>query len=415
MNARVFLPIVVATIVNAFTLSGLEVEVTAEAAVLMDAQTGQMLFEKEPEEIFFPASICKVATALCVLEACDDLGQVTTAPREAVVAISTEEKKKQSYRAPSHWLEFNSSHVGIKKGEQLTVETLLYGLMLQSGNDAANVLAHHVDGDIPAFVDRINQRVEELGCRHTHFTNPHGLHHPEHVTCARDMALITAAALKDGRFRKIVGATSYHKPASNLQPATLWMQKNKLVRKGKHYYPKAIGVKTGFTQDARGTLISAAEDGERTLVAVVLRCDPYSNAYKDATALFEAAFNEQPEAHVVLHAGRQPFARGRVRTVLAADLLVETLPSKKIVPQVRVEWGEVEPPIARGSVVGEVIVDNGRGSELARAPLLARRSVSKSIAAEIPLLVSSWPGSIKGCLMGGSLVVLVGLLLKRRK
>ncbi len=403
MNARLFLPIICAILFNLFTLSGLEVEVSAEAAVLMDARTGQILFAKQAEEIFFPASICKVATALCVLEACDDLNQVAVAPREAVVAISTEEKKKRGYRAPSHWLEFNSSHVGIKKGECLTVETLLYGLMLQSGNDAANVLAHHVAGDIPTFVEQMNGRLLELGCRHTHLTNPHGLHHPEHVTCAYDMALITSTALKDERFRKIVGSISYKKPATKLQPATTWMQKNQLVRKGKHHYPKAIGVKTGFTQDSRGTLISAAEEGGRTLVAVVLRCDPYSSAYEDVTALFEAAFNEKPEAHVVLQAGHQPFKRERVRTELLEDLFVETLPSEKIVPEVSVEWGDLSLPVKKGGVVGEVIVSDGRGCELGRAPLLACRSVGKSMATEIPFL------------MAGSLLFLVGVLLKRRK
>lgn len=415
MNARLFLSIICAISLNLFALSGIEVEVSAEAAVLMDAKTGQILFAKQPEGIFFPASICKVATAFCVLEACDDLSRVAVAPREAVVAISTEEKKKRNYRAPSHWLEFNSSHVGIKKGESLTVGTLLHGLMLQSGNDAANVLAHHVAGDIPRFVEQMNERLAELGCRHTHLTNPHGLHHPEHVTCAYDMALITSAALKDERFRKIVGSTYYKKPATNLQPATTWMQKNKLVRKGKHHYPRAIGVKTGFTQDARGTLISAAEDGERTLVAVVLRCDPYSNAYKDVTALFEAAFNEKRVAHVVLHAGHQSFKGGRVATELAADLLVATLPSLQIVPEVSVEWGDLALPIKKGSVVGMVVVGDGRGGELARAPLVARRSVAKSLAAEIPLFVSSLPKPVKGCLLGGSLLFLVGALLKRRK
>jgi serine-type D-Ala-D-Ala carboxypeptidase (penicillin-binding protein 5/6) len=416
MKARLFLPVIALTFCNLLSVKGLDVDVTAEAAVLIDAQTGSVLYEKRAHEQYFPASITKVATALSVLEACHDLTAVTVAPREAVVAISTEEKKKRGYRAPSHWIEFNSSHVGIKKGEQLTVETLLYGLMLQSGNDAANVLAHHVASDIPAFVDQLNARLKKLGCTCTHFTNPHGLHHPEHVTCAYDMALITAEALKHPPFRTVVGSTFYKKPKSNLQPATTWMQKNQLVRKGKeHYYPKAIGIKCGFTQDSQGTLIAAAEDQGRTLIAVVLRCEPFANTYRDVTALFEAAFNEQKVVQKVLSAGPQPYKQGRIRTTLANDLMVETYPSREVVPQLRIEWMDVEFPLAKGSEVGQVVITDDRGAELARAPLLASRSMGDSLLQEIPLIVSNWPRSLKGALLGTGGLFLFFAFVRRRR
>jgi len=275
----------------AFCFPLLALDLNAKAAILMDGRTGEILFEENAHQTMYPASTCKIVTALCLLEekgGC--LDEVAVASREAIRAISPCEKKRKNYTTPSYWLEQNSSHIGIKAKEELSLDVLLHGLMLQSGNDAANVLAEHVDGSVPRFVERMNRRVHELGCSQTHFTNPHGLHHPEHVSSAYDLALMAREALKNLKFRKVVSTLNYERPKTNLQDATYKPQKNRLVQPGQYYYPGAIGGKTGGTTDGKCSLVAAAERDGRLLIAVVMGCDPFRETYKDVTQLFDYGF-----------------------------------------------------------------------------------------------------------------------------
>ena len=280
-----------------------------ESAILMDAKTGHILYEKAALEERHPASITKILTTLIALEEKGNaLGELVVTPRECVGSITPSEKQKANYQLPSHWIETASSHVGLKVGEELSLETLLYGVMLESGNDASNIVAHHVGGDIPTFVKAMNIRAQQLGCQKTHFTNPHGLHHPNHVTCAYDMALMTREAMRYPTFRKLAQAQYWKKEATNKQEATNWVQHNQLVRRGKkHYYSKAIGVKNGRTDAAGATLVGAAADGGRELIGVVLGCETVAGAYSDLTQLFEAAFNEQRVQRCLVRAGPQAF------------------------------------------------------------------------------------------------------------
>lgn len=371
----------------------LKVAVAARSAILMNADTGAILFSKSADRTHYPASIVKVATALLVLERKEtSLDELATARQQAVASISPEAKRRANYKTPSHWIELASSHIGIKLGEQLSLRTLLYGLMLQSGNDAANVLAQHVTGDIPKFTDLLNKRAAELGCRHTHFTNPSGLHHPQQVTTAYDMAVLTRAAMRFPEFCKIVASLRYEKPASNLQPAIVIHQKNRLIRAGKYYYPKAIGVKIGFTQDSRGTLIAAAKDGERTLIAVVLGCQTVADAFQDVAQMFDAAFAELKVQKRVLSKGLQKFTRSvfggkeLVTTLLQDDLNFSYYPSEAPQFQLRLTWHEIEPPVPRGNVVGKLEMTDVHGTVLKSMQLFAGETVEPTLSLKVQRL-----------------------------
>ncbi len=247
-----------------------QISVNATAALLVDFDTGQVLYEQSADEQRYPASITKVMTALLTIEAVGrgelSLDTVITATPEALYDITA-----------------SSSTANIVAGEQLTVNNLLYCLMLPSANEAANILAIAVGGDIPAFVERMNTRAQELGMNSTHFMNPHGLHHADHYTTARDIYTMAKQAMTHPTFREIVSTGSYTVPATNLSEARVLHNTNALLTPKKYpgyTYSGTIGIKTGSTPEAGYCLLSAAKKSGRTLFSVVLGAQNPTNGNK---------------------------------------------------------------------------------------------------------------------------------------
>ena len=249
-------------------------QIEAEAAVVMDADTGAFLYSKNMDRKEYPASITKIMTALVAIENAD-----------------LNCKIKFSENAVYN-LEEGSSHAGIQVGEILSMRRALYGLMLESANDVANGIAEKVGGSISGFADMMNAKAAELGCVNTHFTNPHGLQDENHYTCARDMALITQAALKHPTFRKIAGTTTYTCPKTNkVADERYWYNHNQMIQKdAQYYYEGCFGGKTGFTSDALNTLVSYAERDGRTLICVELHVNGKDKAYSESHAMLDYAF-----------------------------------------------------------------------------------------------------------------------------
>ena len=248
-----------------------EPTVSAQGAVLMDAATGQVLFGKNQDQQFYPASITKVMTALLVLEHCN-LSDVVTFSKTATTNLES--------GAPS---------LGIAEGDQLTVEQCLYGLLLKSANEIGNGLAEHVSGSVSAFADLMNQRAVQLGCKNTHFANPHGLNNSTHKTTAYDMALIMRAAVQNETFRKIDTTTSYNFPATkNSGARTITMGHKMMYPTDTRYYAGIIGGKTGYTSLAGNTLVTAVERNGVRLIAVVLKSA--GTHYTDTKAMLDYGF-----------------------------------------------------------------------------------------------------------------------------
>jgi len=235
-------------------------EPRAKAAILVDGDNQEVLYEFHARERMYPASITKIMTSLVVLDAVEkgeiSLDTVVTASAQAVD------------------LPWDSSTAGIKAGEQMTVLDLLYCDLLPSGNDACNILAEAVGGTQGEFVARMNAKAQELGMEDSHFANPHGLHDPEHYTTAYDIYLMARAAMQHETFRTIVRTPSYTLPATNLQPDRVIYSSNGLLSSFYaigYTYSKAIGIKTGYTGEAGRCLASAAVDElGRTFYCVVL-------------------------------------------------------------------------------------------------------------------------------------------------
>lgn len=237
---------------------------SAASFVLLEGNGGGVLAEKEADVRRPMASTTKIMTALVVLESLP-LDTVVTVPPEAV---GTE-----------------GSSVYLFAGERITVETLLYALLLSSANDAAVALAIATSGSVTAFADRMNQKATELGLSDTHFSNPHGLHEKEHYTTARDLARLTLAALKNSTLSHIVSTRRHTVPQNGTDATRLFLNHNRLLRT----FEGAVGVKTGFTRVAGRCLVSAAQRGGLLLIAVTLSAP---NDWRDHTALLEWGFSE---------------------------------------------------------------------------------------------------------------------------
>lgn len=241
---------------------------TAFAAALVEAPCGAPLYGFNERLRLAPASLTKIATALVVVDRAD---------LSEVVDVTV--------NGPELSLATDATVMGLAPGDRLTVQDLLYGMLLPSGNDAAIALAEHVGGSVPAFVDLMNQKAAELGLSETSFANPHGLDDPGLYSSAHDMALLGVELLRNPLLAKIV-RTSVYQPAWNRPPVT---NLNLLLK----IYPDAIGIKTGFTDDAGQTIAAAAERDGRTLVAAVLHSE---DLYVDAVDLLEWGFANTPPA-----------------------------------------------------------------------------------------------------------------------
>lgn len=363
-------------------INALELDVHADSVILMNADTGVVLYEKNAKKELYPASLTKIATAIYTLNLRGNkLDKVLVAEHEAIASVTDEEMKRSNYTLPAYWLTRGVSHIGIKKGEELSLKDLLYGMMVASAGDASNVIAQYMGGTIPVFMDELNTYLQDIGCTSTYFKNPHGLHHPDHISTAYDMAVLTREAMKHPAFLDIVQTVRYQRPETNKQKPTTLIQTNRLLRKGKYYYSKAIGVKTGYTTPAKNNIVAAAKDGDRTLIAVLMNCDDREKMFLDAKRLFQEAFKEKPQSRKVFAAGPQKMklsvkkASGSVQTYLKNDVVFKYYPSEE--PQIKclLKWDELCLPIEKDQKVGVLAFENEKGEVLHLEPLFAKEDV----------------------------------------
>lgn len=247
--------------------------VNSEAAIVMEASTGTILYAKNIHNKHFPASITKVLTSLIAIEN-SSLGETVTHSKKAIFDV-----------------DLDSSRIGIDVGEQLTMEQSLYGIMLESANEVSYAVAEHIAGDVDSFAKLMNEKAKSLGALNSNFVNPHGLPNDNHVTTAYDMALIARAAIQNETFRKITNTRVYTIPPTNVQEETRYLANSHRFIKNRNQFEGAIGGKTGYTTKAKYTLVTFAERNGMTLVSVILRCDSITNEYQDTQALLNFGFD----------------------------------------------------------------------------------------------------------------------------
>ncbi len=349
--------------------------ISSPSAILMDLKTGKILYEKNIDEKMYPASLTKVMTAIITLENCD-LNEIATVSYNAVMSIST-----------------GYVTANLKVGEELTVEQLLYVLMVGSSNDAAIVLAEHVSGSVEEFAKVMNEKAKEIGCTSTNFVNPNGAHDENHYSTARDLALITKYAMQNDTFRTLISTTSYKLPKTNKydKEDRLFSTTNALITKNNTYYYKyATGVKTGFTTPAKNCLIASANNENLELITVVLGAGQndkgLSNRYLDTINLFEYGFNNYSLKEIIQAGGIVQTTNIRnasrdtrkLDAVVAKDISVLIKTSDKdttLLPEVHLKEN-LKAPIKKGDVIGSVTYTS-QGIEYTE-DLIANSDVKKS-------------------------------------
>ena len=262
-----------------YTLAALEwpeaPSITCESAILIDADTGSILYEKDSHRKCYPASTTKILTGLLTIENCN-LSDTMTFSSNAANSINP----------------YEDANLSMKAGEQITVEQALYALLLYSANEVAYALGEQVAGSIDAFVDMMNNKAKELGAINTHFANASGLYNPNHYTTAYDMAMIAKGCYNNASFVNIDStASSYTIPATNMTAQRTIKHRHKMLKGREFYYEYCKGGKTGFTDESLYTLVTFAEKDGMRLICVVFRSPDDTTRYTDTRTLFDWGFN----------------------------------------------------------------------------------------------------------------------------
>ena len=332
--------------------------IESPSALLMDLNTGKILYEKNMNKKMYPASLTKVMTAILALENCE-LNEVATVSYDAVMSIS------------SGYVTAN-----LQIGEEVTVEQLLYVLMVGSANDAAVVLAEHISGSVEDFADLMNEKAKEIGCTSTNFLNPYGDHSENHYSSAYDLALMSKYAMQNETFRTLVSTTSYKLPTTNKyeKEDRLFTTTNALLivnnntRADNYYYKYATGLKTGFTTPAKNCLIASANKGDLELLTVVLGAGQndqgLSNRYLDTINLFEYGYDNYILREIIKKGGviETVTVSNATRDTKKLDAVVENDISAlmksvdkntALLPEVYINE-DLKAPINQGDVIGTV-------------------------------------------------------------
>lgn len=247
-------------------------ELKSEGAILIEAGTGTVLYEKNSEERLRPASTTKILTALLAFEN-SSLGETVTVSHDAVYNIDAD-----------------SSRLWVNEGEQMSMENALYALMLPSANDLAYAISEHVGGTMENFVSMMNTRAAQLGCVNTHFENPHGLDSDEHYTCPADLAKIMRALIKYPSFIKISGSRNHEIPPTNLCKDSRWVLNTHWMIRGSYAYDGVLAGKTGHTDLAGANLVTYAKRGNLSLIVVIMKAPDDDTLYDETAALLNYGF-----------------------------------------------------------------------------------------------------------------------------
>lgn len=338
------------------------VSTSASAAILMDAGSGRVLYEQNADTRMLIASTTKIMTALVAIRE----GRLWDTVKVSRTAAYTE-----------------GSSMYLKEGETLTLETLLYGLLLCSGNDAAVAIAEHIGGSEAGFAQKMNETAASLGMKNSSFANPNGLDHEDHYSTARDMAILARAAMENETLARIVSTRTVTIGGRTMT------NHNKLLS----YVEGCIGLKTGYTKAAGRTLVSCAERNGQRLIAVTLQD---GNDWADHQALYDYGFSTFPARRLAVlgqEVAQGPVRGGQRSTVSLVAAESFSWPAKKeeaIRTSLRMD-GPLTAPVAMGTPAGEAVFTLN-GQEIGRVKLLCGQSVAPRAASAMGVLKSGMTG-----------------------
>lgn len=333
-------------------------DIYSPSCILIDSNSGKILYEKNAYNKMYPASTTKIMTAILVLEKCN-LDEIVTVSDNAVSLTSVPE----SY-----------TRANLKSGEKLSVENLLNVLLIPSANDAAIALAEHVSGTVDEFSKLMNLKAKEIGCTNTNFVNPNGVHNENQFTTAYDMALIGKYAMKNETFRKIVSKTSCTLPITNMydKDDRKFDNTNELLNSDDYYYQYTTGIKTGYTDSAKNCIVASCKRDDYEFIVVILGANKMSEKQNDRAhdciTLFNYALENYNEK-IVSTPGtiiKQIEIESSNNTKRTLDIMVEkeikvttVQDISTIVPEITINEN-LQAPILKGTVVGKICytIDN---------------------------------------------------------
>lgn len=347
--------------IYAINATELDANINSEAALIMESSTGKVLYEKNGNEIKYPASTTKIMTAILAIENCE-LDELATASEYAITSIP-----------------YGYATADIRVGEALSIKDLLYVLMLHSANESAVIIAEHISGSVDNFSKLMNEKAKEIGCKNTNFINPNGIHDENHYSTAYDLALIANYCMQNETFREIVKTTSYTLPntSSYQEEPRTFTNTNSLVipdsenNPNKYYYQYATGIKTGYTTPAKNCLISSAQKNGIEYICVVLGSDSaYENnehksfRYLDSISLFNYAFenfdfkiiNSKNDIIETIQIDNADHSNKDLKLLIASDItaLINNETSKnELKPQIILKEN-LQAPIIEGEIVGTI-------------------------------------------------------------
>lgn len=332
-----------------------ETSVNAPVAILMDANTGKILYEKNAYEKMYPASTTKIMTAILALEN-RDLSHIAKVSYNAIFTV------------PSGYTNAN-----LQLDEELTMEQLLKVLLLPSANDAANVIAEDIGGSVESFASMMNTKAKEIGCMNTHFVNPSGIHNENHYSCAYDLAIMGKYAMKNETFRNMVSSIRYTLPATNKYDKAdrIFLTTNRLINeKSGQYYKYSTGIKTGYTDAAKNCLVASAKKDDMELICVIMGAvsdNNSNNRFDDCIKLFDYGFENY--SYKMLYSKDSVYKvitpRNATSKTKNLNVLVENdinvLINKadydtNLVPTIDLD-NKLKAPITKGSIVGTISYD----------------------------------------------------------
>ncbi len=364
IKSRFFLIFLTAFILNGIFLIPISycsesLSVSAQSAILMEASTQDIIFEKNAYERLPMASTTKIMTALIAIEKYGDMSKSVTVANQAVGV--------------------EGSSIYLHQNETLTMEDLVYAVMLESANDAAAAIAYEIAGSIEGFADLMNEKAAEIGLENTHFTNPHGLDNPEHYTTAYDLAKLAVYALENDTFRSIVSTYKKTIPLNGTEGTRLLLNHNKMLK----YYDNAIGVKTGFTKKSGRCLVSAADRDGVTVVAVTLNAPDDWNDHRAMLDLGFLSYERLVLADIQSLDLNVPCVGGiteyvRCTNEIPLSVCVKVTSEGTNITQVTEMKRFCYAPVNKGDVLGKVIYYNN-GKEIGSVPIVATHDVPEVI------------------------------------
>lgn len=334
-------------------LAYIKPNITAQGAILIDLNSGQMLYGKNINSKFGPASTTKIMTALITLEKC-----------------KLDEKVVVGKKPPFE----EGSKIYLNEGEELTVEQLLYAMMLESANDAALALAEYIGGSKEGFAKIMNDKAAELGCKNTNFVNPNGLYDDNHYTTAYDLALIAKKAMENPKFREIVATQKYQIQATNKQPETRYLHNhNKMLAYRGYKYEGCDGVKTGYTIKSKHTFVGSATRGDMRLLVVILNDE--KPPYDDVKKLFDYGFNNFVSTKVlnkndIISSIKINNGQDIIPVYPKEDYYITTPKSENIPVSKNIVLNQTFTKISKGETIGYVELSRGQDIKI-QIPLIS--------------------------------------------